>query len=105
MMSIRILYVCKISNEYSNVQIAKQNVSLVNKILDTHLEAGVYNKDELHTNLSKFYDEVIINEYQETPDSPVCLSIQIIDYETKWYSKKEYITTDVILRKLDVDNV
>lgn len=100
-----VLYVCKVSNEYSNAQISKQNVDLVNKILDVHLENGAYDKDKLYNSLSKFYDEVIINEYQETPDSPICLSIQIIDYETKWYNNKQYITTDVILRKLDVANV
>lgn len=101
-------FVCeqsKASNEYSNAQISKQNVDLVNKILDVHLENGAYDKDKLYNSLSKFYDEVIINEYQETPDSPICLSIQIIDYETKWYNNKQYITTDVILRKLDVANV
>ncbi|NLP35807.1 MAG: hypothetical protein GX359_11575 [Clostridiales bacterium] len=100
-----VLYVNKVSNEYSNAQISKQNVDLVNKILDVHLEDGAYDKDKLHNSLSKFYDEVIINEYQETPYSPICLSIQIIDYETKWYNNKQYITTDVILRKLDVDKV
>ena len=100
-----VLYVSKITNEYSNAQISKQNVDLVNKILDIHLEDGAYDKDKLHNSLSKFYDEVIVNEHQETPDSPMCLSIQIIDYETKWYNNKQYITTDVILRKLDVDNV
>ena len=51
------------------------------------------------------HDEVIINEYQETPYGPICLSIKIIDYETKWYNNKQYIATDVILRKLDVTNV
>lgn len=100
-----VLYVSKASNEYSNAQISKQNVDLVNKILDVHLENGAYDKDKLYNSLSKFYDEVIINEYQETPDSPICLSIQIIDYETKWYNNKQYMTTDVILRKLDVANV
>lgn len=53
-----VLYVSKASNEYSNAQISKQNVDLVNKILDVHLENGAYDKDKLYNSLSKFYDEV-----------------------------------------------